>query len=282
MPIDVTCAKCHTRFQVSEKYAGKKGPCPKCKNVITVPTLQEQVVIHAPEHSGPKDSTGQSILKPIARTETKLSRPMIIGIVTSIVVVLLLALMLRVAFPGGSIWEKAPILVMLGALALAPPLSYAAYHFLRNDELAPFTRSELLLRLIAPSLVYPAIWGLYWFVISYLDLSPDGLLLAAAVPLVVVIGAFTAQASLDLEMGAAAFHYTVYLTVTILLRVILGMSAYWHVPPAKKPNAPASPAPKVALILESPAGENAAGEYQEDCKVAEFARIQMVAYERRS
>jgi hypothetical protein len=250
MPIDVTCAKCHTRFQVSEKYAGKKGPCPKCKTIITVPTLEEQVVVHAPEMSGPKDSKGQSVLKPIARTETKLSRPMIIGIVVSIGLVLLLALILRVGFPGGTIWQKAPLIVMVGAVLLAPPLSYAAYHFLRNDELAPFTLRELLLRLIAPSVVYPAIWGLYWFVISYLDLSPDAFLLAFAVPIVVVIGAFTAQASLDLEFGAAAFHYTTYLTVTILLRVILGMSAYWHDPGATKK--PTKPTPKkVAQVVVS-------------------------------
>jgi hypothetical protein len=242
MPIDVTCVKCHTRFQVSEKYAGKKGPCPKCKTIIQVPTAAEQVVVHAPEMSGPKDSKGQSVLKPIARTETKLSRPMIIGICASIFVVLLLAFLLRVAFPGGSL--PLPLLI-LGAVLLAPPLSYAAYHFLRNDELAPFTWQELTLRLIAPSLVYPAIWGLYWFIIAYLDLPTDGLLLIGAIPIVVVIGAFTAQASLDLEFGAAAFHYTTYLAVTILLRVILGMSAFWHAPNAsKKPTKPTKPVPK--------------------------------------
>ena len=34
MAIDVTCPSCHTRFQVSDKFAGKSGPCPKCKNTI--------------------------------------------------------------------------------------------------------------------------------------------------------------------------------------------------------------------------------------------------------
>lgn len=234
-----------TRFQVSEKYAGKKGPCPKCKSIIQVPELKEQVVVHAPEMSGPKDSKGQSVLKPIARTETKLSRPMIIGILVSIGVVLLLAFILRIGFPGGSV---PLVLLITGAVLLAPPLSYAAYHFLRNDELAPFTRNELILRLIAPSLVYPAIWGLYWFIISYLDLSPDGLLLTAAVPLVIAIGAFAAHVSLDLEFGQAAFHYTVYLTVTILLRVILGMSAYWHAPDIKPKTPPKLQRPKAAVV----------------------------------
>jgi len=250
MPIDVTCAKCHTRFQVSEKYAGKKGPCPKCKNIIQVPTVQEQVVIHAPEVSGPKDSQGQSVLKPITRTETKLSRPMIIGIVVSIAVVLLLALVLRRAFPGGT---TPLILQIVGALLLAPPLSYAAYHFLRNDELAPFTRNELLLRLVAPSLVYPAIWGLYWYVMGSLmdtlNLDPNnGLAFIFAIPMVVAAGAFCANASLDLEWGPAAVHYSVFLGATIMLRAILGMNPYWHDPEATKPKTPTRPVPRVVMI----------------------------------
>src|SRR6187401_2984774 len=57
MAIDVTCASCKTRFQVSDKFAGKQGPCPKCKKIITVPTKKDEVVIHVPE-SGPKDSKG--------------------------------------------------------------------------------------------------------------------------------------------------------------------------------------------------------------------------------
>ena len=158
------------RFQVADKFAGQKGPCPKCKSIIQVPELTQQVVVHAPEVSGPKDSKGVSVLKPLVRQEAKLTRPMIIGICVTIGVILLVALMLRVAFPGG----KVPMpLLMVGAVLLAPPLAFAAYTFLRNDELAPFTRTELMLRLIAPSVVYPLIWGLYWFVIAYLDIDPN-------------------------------------------------------------------------------------------------------------
>ena len=37
MPISVVCPGCKARFNVSDKFAGKKGPCPKCKTVLTVP-----------------------------------------------------------------------------------------------------------------------------------------------------------------------------------------------------------------------------------------------------
>ena len=260
MPIDVTCANCKTRFQVSEKFAGKKGPCPKCKTVITVPTVQEQVVIHAPEPTGPKDSKGQAVLQPLVRKEAKLSQTMMIVIAASVFVVMFAALILRIAFPNGT----APLpLLIVGAVLLVPPLALAAYTFLRDDELAPFTRRELILRLIAPSVVYPLIWGLYWFVFTYLEINPagNGLMLVFAIPVVIVIGAVCAQASLELEFGAAALHYCVYLAATILLRLILGMSAYWQAEatPPKKPGAPTKqtapakqPAPgkKVSLLRE--------------------------------
>ena len=258
MPIDVTCGKCLTRFQVSEKYAGKKGPCPKCKTIIQVPELKEQVVVHAPEMSGPKDSKGQSVLKPISRTETKLSRPMIIGILTSIGVVLFLALVLRVAFKDKTT-STFLMTQIIGAFLLAPPLSYAAYHFLRNDEFAPFSPRDLLLRLIAPSLVYPAIWGLYWYVMGYLmdalQVDPkNGFLFIFAIPVVVLIGAFCANASLDLEFGQGAVHYSVYLVTTIILRAILGISPYWNAPEATKPKLPTKPGPvpKKVVMVEEP------------------------------
>src|SRR5437764_1703089 len=99
MAIDVTCPSCHTRFQVSEKFAGKSGPCPKCKTTIKVPEKKDEVVIHAPEDYGPKTTTGQMVFKPIARTEVKLQVPQIAAIVGSVIVVLVGALILRSAFP---------------------------------------------------------------------------------------------------------------------------------------------------------------------------------------
>ena len=74
MPIQVTCPKCFKRFQVSEKFAGKTGPCPNCKSQIKVPEASEEVVIHAPEDDAPKDRSGQSVLKPLKREETDVTR----------------------------------------------------------------------------------------------------------------------------------------------------------------------------------------------------------------
>ena len=48
MPIPVICPGCKASFRVSDKFAGKTGPCPKCKTTIKIPEAvpqTEQVVI---------------------------------------------------------------------------------------------------------------------------------------------------------------------------------------------------------------------------------------------
>jgi hypothetical protein len=231
MAIDVTCPGCKTRFQVSEKFAGKQGPCPKCKYVIKIPELKDQVVIHTPEAEGPKDSKGQLVLKPLARRETRLSAVQIVGILGGVIVVLLVALFLRIMYGKSPATFPLPILAA-GSVLLAPLLSFAGYTFLRDSELEPYRGIELLLRLIPCTIVYPGLWGLFWFVFTYLGYQNSQLELlhyGLTIPLAVLIGAFTAHLSLDLDPAPAAFHCAMYLGATVILRVIMNLPAAWNV-----------------------------------------------------
>ena len=227
MAIDVICPGCHSRFQVSEKFAGKKGPCPKCKVTITIPAKAEEVVIHAPAPTGPVDSKGQAVLQPIFRQEAKISNLQIGIIAASVFVVLLCALVLRIgAEPPGNISN---IVLIVGAIALAPPLVFAGYTFLRDDELEPHRGTALYIRLIPCSVVYPLLWGVYWLVFAYLGITPQLITMVFVVPAVIAAGALCAQASLDLEFGTGALHYSLYLVATVLLRLLLGMNGIWNV-----------------------------------------------------
>jgi hypothetical protein len=233
MAIDVTCSKCYQRFQVSDKFAGKSGPCPKCKAIIKVPEKKDEIVIHAPEVSGPKDSTGQAVLKPISRQEVRLQVPQIVAIVGSIVVVLIVALVLRVQFPGGKVPQ---LITILGSMLLGPPLAFAGYTFLRDDELAPFSGSEVLLRSLACGVAWAATWGAFWLIFAYwYDWKPlpagepNWQIMAAVVPIMIAIGAFASQASFELEIMTGALHYAMYLGTTVLLRFIMGMEPHWNV-----------------------------------------------------
>lgn len=224
--IQVTCPGCHTRFKVSDKFAGKQGPCPKCKKTITIPKKEEEVVIHAPETFGPKGASGQSVLKPIEREDTSISKPvMVLGIGALVLVPVIAVLARQVAFSAGQV----PIWFLgLGAILLAPPLVWAGYSFLRDPELEPYRGTPLVTRVLVCSAVYAALWGLHVYV-CYMVLGsgshPELPHLVFLLPLLFVPGTIAAMATLDLDLVNAAVHYGTYLGATVLLRLIMGLSA---------------------------------------------------------
>ena len=218
MTIQVVCPGCKKRFSVDDKFAGKQGPCPKCKTVIKVPEKTDDVVVHEPEAFGPKGKKGRAVLKPIARTETKFS-PVVAGVAAGAsLLVLLIAVLFRDQAPTG--------LLVLGAILLAPPLVWAGYAFLRDDEYEPFVDRELWIRVGACSLVYALLWGLVPLIAGYgLQLDQLELIhMAFLAPVLIGLGAFTAYASLDFDFGMGAMHYGLYLSVTVLLRLVLGLT----------------------------------------------------------
>ena len=95
MAISVVCPSCLKRFNVSDKFAGKSGPCPKCKATIQVPAAE--VKIHVPEQfaTGGRTRTGKLATKPIAREEVKL-HPLTAAIIAALAILIVLA-----AWAGG-------------------------------------------------------------------------------------------------------------------------------------------------------------------------------------
>ena len=221
MAIRVTCAKCHTRFNVSEKFAGKEGPCPKCKTKIKIPAKSEEVVIHEPEMSGPKTITGESILKPITRKEMVLTSVHITVIVCLIVCFLICALVFNFtfadkhAFPAWVLW--------VSAIVMGPPICLAAYFMLRDQELAGFVGKELWVRILICSAVYALLWiampiGKYAFSDSY----ETGSWIMA---LVIMAGGGAAAGMLcfDLDYLMGLVHYGLYLVLCLVGRVVAGI-----------------------------------------------------------
>ncbi len=228
MPIDVTCTGCKTRFKVSEKFAGQKGPCPKCKTVIQIPSKADEVVVHAPEEFGPKTKAGVGVLKPISRKEVKLSPLLLVSIISGVFMVLVAALLLR------SLDKISPWVLGIGAFALAVPLVWAGYSFLRDDELEPHRGQSLVLRILVCSMVYALLWGAYVW-LPPLALSLDQLELfhlLFILPPIMVVGALAAFATLDLDFGTGLIHYAFYLLITVVLCFIMGISLLGTTPAA--------------------------------------------------
>jgi hypothetical protein len=214
------------RFSVADKFAGQKGPCPKCKTVITIPKKEDEVVIHAPEHSeaGAIGAGGRHVLKTYKRKDTKFQPLVFTGVVGFVLVALLVALVLR-GMGGIDVWVKAA-----GAILLGPPLAWAGYTFLRDAELEAYFGVPLILRSLACGLVYALLWGIFMFLGDrfFGDSFAKGLEIWQMVVLIVPIfaaGTLAAYASFDLDPGSAFFHCALYFAVTVLLRLVAGLSA---------------------------------------------------------
>ena len=222
MAIRVTCPKCHARFEVSEKFAGKEGPCPKCKGKIKVPALDEQVVIHEPTVTGPRDSKGGFILKPIRRQETVLNGVQIALICAGIVGFLMIALVLRLMLAEDV--SQFPIwLLAVAAVVLAPPLIYIGYHVLRDQELGTFNVPELRQRVGMTTVIYSLLW-LALPLASYAfnnDYSLGSWLVAIVAML--GIGSVAGMLLLELDYFLGLIHYGMYLLVGLIGRWIAGI-----------------------------------------------------------
>lgn len=212
-----------TRFSVNEKFAGKKGPCPKCKGEITIPALEDQVVIHAPADVAPKDSKGQSVLKPIKRRETKVSGKLIAGSIAGVVVLLGVALASRMLAPEG---PPLALRVLIG-LIVAPPLVRLGYAISRDSELEPFLGNELWSRVGIVSVILAATWLIYVLIAPYvldLDYASEMGFVAAGVVLLVMLGfgSLAAMAAFDLEFFGGLVIAGAYVAVTLLLAILSG------------------------------------------------------------
>lgn len=224
MAIQVTCPNCLKRFQVSDKFAGKTGPCPNCKKDIKVPDASEEVVIHAPDDGAPKDRQGVSILKPLKRTETDVTRKGMIITFSAILVAVAAAVGLRMGM------ETIPVYILaMGALFLAPPLVWSGYSFVRDSELEPYVGSDLRNRVVILSVILAALWLLYVFVPSYVmeyD-SPEemsylwfGIIFAVMVGL----GSLASAATFDLEPLNGLTLAGLYFIVSVVLALISGLT----------------------------------------------------------
>ncbi len=227
MPIPVTCAHCQARFQVSDKFAGQSGPCPKCKKPIKVPEKSEEVVIHAPEEFGPKGTAGTGVLKPLEREEAPVSPVLIVAVVAGILACLAIAFFIGRMYQGSA--DGVPMaLLALGAVVLAPPIAAGTYGLLRDAELQPYRGAPLWLRATLCGLVYALLWGVCWYVKSSV-LGLDTLEMQHLVflaPGLIAAGAIAPLASLDLDYTSGAIHYGIYLAATCALRLLMGLSLF--------------------------------------------------------
>ena len=224
MSIRVTCNKCHTRFNVSEKFAGKEGPCPKCKAKIRVPKLTDEVRIEAPKPKGPTDTKGRPIIDPIMRKDTVLSTVQIVMLVAGLIGFLALAFGMRFLSIQ---WESEAgwIVLGVGAVLLAVPLIFVTYQIIRDNELEPFSGFELWKRIGICSLVFTVAWvalpaAAYAFNGDYF-IGSWGLASVA----MFAAGAVASMGCFEFEWPMGIVHYGLYFACAVAGRFLAGLPA---------------------------------------------------------
>ena len=227
MSIPVVCPGCKKSFNVDDKFAGKTGPCPKCKTKITIPEKKPEVNVHAPDEfsGGGKGVTGKLLLKPITREETRVKPVMAALVGGASLAAIILAIVVRFMGP-----DAGPIRYLLsgaGLLLVSPPLAVTAYTFLRDDELEPYRGMQLYIRAAVCALVYMILWAVFAYVKSTIVPIELPYWIIVAPPFLGV-GTAAGKFSFDLETANGFFHYAFYVAATMLLAVIAGLPYVWQ------------------------------------------------------
>ena len=67
MPIDVSCPACNKTFEVDEQFAGRRGKCSKCGNVVVIPASRQESrapTKAAPPATAPRSHSGRAPAPP--------------------------------------------------------------------------------------------------------------------------------------------------------------------------------------------------------------------------
>lgn len=224
MSIIVVCPGCRKSFNVSDRFAGQSGACPKCKHPIKVPKKEEEVKVHSPEEfaDGGRSTTGQLLTKPIAKKRVQFQPVVAVAIGGGTLVVLLLT------WAAGSLIAGNIVVRAVGLLLVSVPLVIGAYWFLRNDDLEPYHGTALYVRAGICAAAYVILWFVYGHVSGTGMMQGEIWQWLFVAPPILITGALAALGCFDLDFGDGLLHYAFYVVVTILLRAVAGMGWIWE------------------------------------------------------
>ncbi|NDC54332.1 MAG: hypothetical protein EBZ74_08580 [Planctomycetia bacterium] len=221
MPIQVLCPGCRSKFTVSDQFAGRTGPCPKCRRPITVPKPEAPTVtIHEPEPpAAAAQGTGRAPTAPIASTEKPVSALQFAVVGAGAMACLLLVAAARVAWPpgGAPTWALAT-----AALGLAGPCAAIGYAVVRDRGLEPYRGRAFAARVAICAAAYAALWGIRAAVPAEMTTEMWQWLYVG--PVFLGLGGLAAFAAFDLEWGTAVVHFSLYVLVTATLRWLAGFT----------------------------------------------------------
>lgn len=235
MAIAVICPQCFKRFQVSERFAGMKGPCPNCKGTIDIP--KANVTVHAPEEVVEAGKVGKKRIEahPIRRLKLDFSvRDGLRGL-AMVAGVVLATWFLGWLFPtpkaGWGLTLK--YLVAIGAMtALCVPLSAFGYQVTRDqDTLFVWMGRDLYIRSLRLGGAYALLWIAYEIALRYTGAQHDPIFTWVVLVPFAVLAALTAVFLFDFDFTRGLLHTGIAFVAILFLRGIFGLGWLWNAIP---------------------------------------------------
>ena len=215
MSIHVICPGCMTQFEVSDRFAGKKGPCPKCGHIIEIPKVNVTIVSPDELVVGGKKVQNPDLIRPIEQKSYSFTASAVIVNLTVLTAVLAVALIFHFVHAP---FLAVPVGIAL-VLAVAYPLMKYGYMTFRDpNDLEIFLGGQLGKKSILGAAVLLALWLVYELVLLYMN--PGGMALAYLIP-VAVFAAFVPVVIFDMDFSDSLAVAVVFLLAIILLRGLM-------------------------------------------------------------
>ncbi|MGL4942055.1 MAG: hypothetical protein ACRC46_02550 [Thermoguttaceae bacterium] len=231
MAIAVICPHCFKRFQVSERFAGMKGPCPSCRGTIDIP--KANVTVHAPDEVVESGKVGKKRVEahPIRRLDLDFSvRDGIWGLVM-VAAVAVVTWILGLLIPSS--WVAVKYVVAVAAmLALCGPISAFGYLIMRDqDALFVWTGQDLYKRAWRLGGAYTLFWIVYELALRYTGANYDPVFTWVVLVPFAVLAAIVAMTFFDFDFTRGLLHASIAFVAFIFLRGIFGLGWLWIVAP---------------------------------------------------
>ena len=221
MAIDVICTGCHKRFQVSEQFAGRKGPCPACKTIIEIPKLEDVVVVHEREQT----KTGAPAkLDSIRRQRTTVSKLELIISGATLVVGLALAFAARFSI-SETVTQPSGLINLIAGLSLGVATSCLSYVILRNQDAEIINDKSTLFKGIGVGLLYGGVWRLQHLIIDNVLMMDGTVILPAVIILAlatVAIVSFAPMAAFEFEYSQGFISVCLFVAMLAIYSLIAG------------------------------------------------------------
>jgi hypothetical protein len=230
------------RFQVSDKYAGMKGPCPSCKTIINIP--KSSVKIHGADEI---DSSGKNVaganasnpqsLKPIHRLDVGFDFKVAQKYLLMALGVFVLAFFVGIVIPRGLVLN---IIGVVGVCAIAFPISLFGYQLLRDrEELFMLTGADLYKTTGKCAAVYAAIWIVFEVFVWYM--RADYIFVWVYFAAFAMFAILLCHAILDINFSNSVLHFLIFFFIVLLLRGITQIGWLWNTATIIKDTSPLLP-----------------------------------------